>query len=193
MGKTTLLETIIGHHEPTNGKIKFKNIDIERMQPFERSNIGIAYVPQGREIFPRLTVKENLLTGYSQISKTTIEECEELKLFPVLKEMLHRNGGDLSGGQQQQLAIARALLMKPKILLLDEPTEGIQPSIIKSIKEVIKYIKKEKKTTIILVEQYFDFAKELADEVFIIERGEIVKFGKVNILKNKLVKKILSV
>ena len=193
MGKTTLLETIVGHHIPTSGRIKFRDKEIHRLAPFERSKLGLAYVPQGREIFPRLTVEENLLTGLSETKNMRLADSEIFELFPVLKEMLDRYGGDLSGGQQQQLAIARALLMKPKILILDEPTEGIQPSIIKSIKEVIIYIKKSTKTSIILVEQYFDFAEYLADEVFIIERGQIIKFGNAKILKEKSIKKILSV
>ena len=193
MGKTTLLETIVGHYIPTYGKIKIRDKEIHRLSPFERANLGLAYVPQGREVFPRLTVKENLLTGFAETKNIRLADSEVFELFPVLKGMLDRYGGDLSGGQQQQLAIARALLMKPKILILDEPTEGIQPSIIKSIKEVIIYIKKVTKTSIILVEQYFDFAEELADEVFIIERGQIIKFGKAKILKEKNIKKILSV
>ena len=193
MGKTTLLESIIGHHVLSSGSIKFNEKSIDKLPPFERANLGLAYVPQGREIFPRLTVKENLLTGFIENKKYNLKNSEVLSLFPILKEMLNRYGGDLSGGQQQQLAIARALLREPKMLILDEPTEGIQPSIIKSIKEVIKYIKKKKKTSIILVEQYLDFAKELADDVFILERGKVIKYGNVSILKEKTVKKMLSV
>ena len=193
MGKTTLLETIMGHHNPYIGSIKYQDKYIEKLLPFERARIGLAYVPQGREIFSRLTVKDNLLTGLSNNKDNNKLNDEVLSLFPILSEMLDRYGGDLSGGQQQQLAIARALLMEPKVLILDEPTEGIQTSIIKIIKEVIIYIKKKKKTTIVLVEQYFDFAEDIADEVVIIERGKIIKSGNAKILKDKNIKKILSV
>ena len=192
MGKTTLLETIMGHHIPSKGSIKYKGKNIEKLLPFQRAKLGLAYVPQGREIFSRLTVKENLLTALCMEKEKNNIDGEVLALFPILNEMLDRFGGDLSGGQQQQLAIARALLMKPKILILDEPTEGIQPSIIKIIKEVILFIKK-KKTTIVLVEQYFDFAKDIADEIVIMDRGKIFTSGKVKILDERKIKDILSV
>ena len=193
MGKTTLLETIIGHHKPYLGHINYNGENIEKLLPYERANLGLAYVPQGREIFPRLTVKENLFTGLSIKNNDYKLDTEVLSLFPILSEMLDRYGGDLSGGQQQQLAIARALLMRPKVLILDEPTEGIQPSIIKIIKDVIVHVKEVKKTTIVLVEQYFDFVQDIADEVVIIDRGKVFKSGKVKILKDKNIKNILAV
>ena len=193
MGKTTLLETIIGHHRPYLGHINYKGVNISKLLPYERAKLGLAYVPQGREIFPRLTVKENLFTGLSIKNNDYQLDTEVLSLFPILSEMLDRYGGDLSGGQQQQLAIARALLMRPKVLILDEPTEGIQPSIIKIIKDVIVHVKEVKKTTIVLVEQYFDFVQDIADEVVIIDRGKVFKSGKVKILKDKNIKNILAV
>jgi len=193
MGKTTLLETIIGHHRPYLGHINYKGVNISKLLPYERAKLGLAYVPQGREIFPRLTVKENLFTGLSIKNNDYKLDTEVLSLFPILSEMLDRYGGDLSGGQQQQLAIARALLMRPKVLILDEPTEGIQPSIIKIIKDVIVHVKEVKKTTIVLVEQYFDFVQDIADEVVIIDRGKVFKSGKVKILKDKNIKNILAV
>ena len=193
MGKTTLLETIIGHHNPYLGNINYNGKNIEKLLPYERAKLGLAYVPQGREIFPRLTVKENLFTGLSIKSNKYKIDSEVLSLFPILNEMQDRFGGDLSGGQQQQLAIARALLMRPKVLILDEPTEGIQPSIIKIIKDVIVHVKEVKKTTIVLVEQYFDFVQDIADEVVIIDRGKVFKSGKVKILKDKNIKNILAV
>ena len=193
MGKTTLLETIIGHHRPYVGHINYNGENIDKLLPYERANLGLAYVPQGREIFPRLTVKENLFTGLSIKNNDYKLDTEVLSLFPILNEMLDRYGGDLSGGQQQQLAIARALLMNPEVLILDEPTEGIQPSIIKIIRDVIVHVKEAKKTTIVLVEQYFDFAKDIADEIIIIDRGKIFKSGKVKILDERKIKGILSV
>jgi urea transport system ATP-binding protein len=193
MGKTTLLETIMGHHKPSLGHINYNGENIEKLLPYERAKLGLAYVPQGREIFPRLTVKENLFTGLSIKNNDYKLDTEVLSLFPILSEMLDRYGGDLSGGQQQQLAIARALLMRPKVLILDEPTEGIQPSIIKIIKDVILHVKKVKKTTIVLVEQYFDFVQDIADEVVIIDRGKVFKSGKVKILRDKNIKNILAV
>ena len=193
MGKTTLLETIIGHYRPYVGHINYNGENIEKLLPYERANLGLAYVPQGREIFPRLTVKENLFTGLSVKNNDYKLDTEVLSLFPILNEMLDRYGGDLSGGQQQQLAIARALLMNPEVLILDEPTEGIQPSIIKIIRDVIVHVKEAKKTTIVLVEQYFDFVQAIADEVVIIDRGKVFKSGKVKILKEKNIKNILAV
>ena len=193
MGKTTLLETIIGHHRPYLGHINYNGENISKLFPYERAKLGLAYVPQGREIFPRLTVKENLFTGLSIKNNDYKLDTEVLSLFPILSEMLDRYGGDLSGGQQQQLAIARALLMRPEVLILDEPTEGIQPSIIKIIKDVIVHVKEVKKTTIVLVEQYFDFVQDIADEVAIIDRGKVFKSGKVKILRDKIIKNILAV
>ena len=193
MGKTTLLETIIGHHNPYLGNINYNGKNIEKLLPYERAKLGLAYVPQGREIFPRLTVKENLFTGLSIKNNKYKIDSEVLSLFPILNEMQDRFGGDLSGGQQQQLAIARALIMRPKVLILDEPTEGIQPSIIKIIRDVILHVKVVKKTTIVLVEQYFDFVQDIADEVVIMDRGKVFKSGKVKILKDKNIKNILAV
>ena len=193
MVKTTLLETIIGHHRPYLGNINYNGENISKLLPYERAKLGLAYVPQGREIFPRLTVKENLFTGLSIKNNDYKLDTEILSLFPILSERLDRYGGDLSGGQQQQLAIARALLMRPKVLILDEPTEGIQPSIIKIIKDVIVHVKEVKKTTVVLVEQYFDFVQDIADEVVIIDRGKVFKSGKVKILKDINIKNILAV
>ena len=193
MGKTTLLETIIGHHNPYLGNINYNGKNIEKLLPYERAKLGLAYVPQGREIFPRLTVKENLFTGLSIKNNKYKIDSEVLSLFPILNEMQDRFGGDLSGGQQQQLAIARALLMRPKVLILDQTTEVIQPSIIKIIRDVLLHVKELKKTTIVLVEQYFDFVQDIADEVVIMDRGKVFKSGKVKILKDKNIKNILAV
>ena len=153
--------------------------DITRLKAYERARRGIAYVPQGREIFPLLTVRENLETGFARLPRAErVISGELFELFPILKTMLGRRGGDLSGGQQQQLAIARALVTRPRVLVLDEPTEGIQPSIIKDIGRTISYLRRQGQMAILLVEQYFDFARELADTYTVMERGEVVLAGK---------------
>ena len=178
VGKTSLLRAIVGHQPIGAGRILLDGADISRLPAYERSRRGIGYVPQGREIFPLLSVKENLETGYAGVSRTEkYIQNEIFDLFPVLSEMMHRRGGDLSGGQQQQLAIARALVSRPKLLVLDEPTEGIQPSIIKDIGRAIDYLRQSGKMAILLVEQYFDFARDLADRFVVMERGEVVMAG----------------
>ena len=178
VGKSSLLRAIVGHQAVRAGSVKFDGRDITRMPAHERARLGIAYVPQGREIFPLLTVQENLETGFARLAGPERRLGPELfELFPVLKSMLGRRGGDLSGGQQQQLAIARALVMRPRLIVLDEPTEGIQPSIIKDIGRAIAYLRSEGKMAIVLVEQYFDFARELADTYAVMERGEVVLAG----------------
>jgi len=178
VGKSSLLRAIMGHQPVSAGRIVFDGQDITRISAHERARRGIGYVPQGREIFPLLTVRENLETGFARLppGKKTISE-ELFELFPVLKSMLGRRGGDLSGGQQQQLAIARALVMQPQLLVLDEPTEGIQPSIIKDIGRAITYLRGQGNMAILLVEQYFDFARALADTFAVMERGEVVLSG----------------
>jgi urea transport system ATP-binding protein len=178
VGKTSLLRAIVGHRPISRGAIVLGDRDLAGVKTDERARLGIAYVPQGREIFPLLTVRENLETGYAGLprAKRTIPD-EIFELFPVLKSMLGRRGGDLSGGQQQQLAIGRALVTRPRVLVLDEPTEGIQPSIIKDIGRAIAYLRGRGDMAILLVEQYFDFARELADRFVVMERGEIVEAG----------------
>ena len=175
VGKTSLLRALTGHHPVSGGTIHFDEADITRLRPYERARRGIAYVPQGREIFPLLTVQENLETGFAPLGRLdrTIPN-DVFSLFPVLHDMLRRRGGDLSGGQQQQLAIGRALVMRPRLLLLDEPTEGIQPSIIKDIARAIAYLRNLGNIAILLVEQYLDFARELGDHFVVMERGAIV-------------------
>ena len=177
VGKTTLLKCLVGLVPTRSGAISFNGTDITTLPPYARARLGIGYVPQGREIFPRLTVEENLLMGLATRSSSAKLPARIFELFPVLKEMLHRRGGDLSGGQQQQLAIGRALASGPKVLILDEPTEGIQPSIIKHIGSVISQLAKSGEMGILLVEQYYDFAKELADHYIVMSRGEIIKRG----------------
>ena len=178
VGKTSLLRAIVGHQEISAGAIYLEGAEISALPPYERASRGIAYVPQGREIFPLLTVEENLQTGYAAIARPLRRVPDEIfELFPVLKDMLSRRGGDLSGGQQQQLAIARALVTRPRLLVLDEPTEGIQPSIIKDIERVIRLLANRGDMAILLVEQYFDFARDLADLFWVLDRGEVVLQG----------------
>jgi len=182
VGKTTLLKCLMGLVPIRSGSITFEGKPIHQATPFERARAGIGFVPQGREIFSRLTVQENLHMGLAYKSASTPIPPELFELFPVLKQMLQRRGGDLSGGQQQQLAIARALAAKPKLLILDEPTEGIQPSIIKDIGRVIRMLADKgldgQRVGILLVEQYYDFAQELADDYAVMERGSVVARGK---------------
>jgi urea transport system ATP-binding protein len=177
VGKTTLLKSLMGVVPVKTGTILLDGADITAATPYERVRQGVGYVPQGREIFARLTVEENLRMGMASQANGASVPGELFELFPVLKQMLQRRGGDLSGGQQQQLAIARALAAGPKLLLLDEPTEGIQPSIIKDIGRVIRMLAGRKTMAIVLVEQYYDFAAELADQYLVMERGEIVARG----------------
>jgi len=194
VGKTSLLRAIAGHRPISGGSILFEGQNIARLKPFERAARGVAYVPQGREIFPLLTVKENLETGFAPLKRGSRQIPEEVfELFPVLKSMLGRRGGDLSGGQQQQLAIGRALVMRPRLLVLDEPTEGIQPSIIKDIGRAISYLRGRKDMAILLVEQYFDFARDLADRFVVMERGEIVQHGDRAALEGNDVRQRLAI
>jgi urea transport system ATP-binding protein len=178
VGKTTLLKSLMGVVPVKTGSVQLDGQDITRDPPYERVRKGVGYVPQGREIFGRLTVDENLRMGLAYKPGSTPVPSELFELFPVLKQMINRRGGDLSGGQQQQLAIARALAAGPKLLILDEPTEGIQPSIIKDIGRVIRMLADRQTMAIVLVEQYYDFAAELADQYIVMERGEIVQRGR---------------
>ena len=177
VGKTTLLKSLMGLIPIKTGTIEFNGKAIHADTPYQRARAGIGFVPQGREIFARLTVEENLRMGLAYKSASTPIPAELYELFPVLKQMLNRRGGDLSGGQQQQLAIARALAAKPKMLILDEPTEGIQPSIIKDIGRVIRMLANRGDMAILLVEQYYDFAQELADDYVVMERGAVLAHG----------------
>jgi len=177
VGKTTLLKSLMGLVPIKTGSIELDGKPIHKATPYERARAGIGFVPQGREIFGRLTVEENLMMGLAYKSASTPIPPELFELFPVLQQMLGRRGGDLSGGQQQQLAIARALAAKPRVLILDEPTEGIQPSIIKDIGRVIRMLADRGNMAILLVEQYYDFAQELADHYVVMERGAVVAKG----------------
>jgi urea transport system ATP-binding protein len=194
VGKTSLLRAVIGHRPISGGSIAVEGRSLAGLKPYERAALGVAYVPQGREIFPLLTVRENLETGFALLPRRARRIPEEIfDLFPVLKSMLHRRGGDLSGGQQQQLAIARALVTGPRLLLLDEPTEGIQPSIIKDIGRAIAYLRAKGGLSIVLVEQYFEFARDLADRFVVMERGEIVEAGDRAALQGEAVRNRLAI
>ncbi len=195
VGKTTLLKCLMGVLPVASGQVGFDGANITKLTPHERARAGIAYVPQGREIFARLTVEENLLMGMAVLPsrKAARINPEIYELFPVLKEMLGRRGGDLSGGQQQQLAIARALLAEPKLIIFDEPTEGIQPSIIKDIERVIRLLRERGDMGILLCEQYFDFAHALADHFVVLSRGEVVASGMQAEMNDDAVKRHLAV
>ncbi len=195
VGKTTLLKCLMGVLPVASGQVHFEGRDITRLKPHQRAAAGIAYVPQGREIFARLTVEENLMMGMARMpaSKARHIKGEIYQLFPVLKDMLGRRGGDLSGGQQQQLAIARALLAEPRLIILDEPTEGIQPSIIKDIERVIRLLRQRGDMAILLCEQYFDFAHALADKFVVLSRGEVVAAGSQEDMDGEHVKRHLAV
>lgn len=195
VGKTTLLKCLMGVQSITSGHVLFEGQDISKLAPHARAALGMAYVPQGREIFARLTVEENILMGMATKSSSRARhiKAEIFELFPVLQTMLSRRGGDLSGGQQQQLAIARALVAEPKLIIFDEPTEGIQPSIIKDIGRVIHLLRNRGDMAILLCEQYFDFARELADHFVVLSRGEVVATGNRAEMDSEEVKRHLSV
>jgi urea transport system ATP-binding protein len=194
VGKTSLLRAIVGHQPVSAGRILWDGAPLGTLPPYERARRGIATVPQGREIFPLLTVRENLETGFAPLPRRDRSIPAEIyDLFPVLRTMLSRRGGDLSGGQQQQLAIGRALVTRPRLLTLDEPTEGIQPSIIKDIGRAIGYLRSTGSMAIVLVEQYFDFARELADSFIVLDRGEVAASGSADEIDTPEVRRLLTV
>lgn len=194
VGKTSLLRAITGRQAVSAGRVLWNGRDITGLRADQRARLGVASVPQGREIFPLLTVRENLETGFAVLPRRARRVPDEVfELFPVLGEMLGRRGGDLSGGQQQQLAIARAMVTRPRLLVLDEPTEGIQPSIIKDIGRAIAYLRDKGEIAILLVEQYFDFARELADSYAVMDRGRIVLAGTREDMQEAEVRRWLTV
>ena len=194
VGKTSLLRAIFGLHPIRAGRISWEGQILNDLPPHQRARAGLALVPQGREIFPRLTVLENLETGFAPLTRELCNIPDEVfVLFPILKDMLHRRGGDLSGGQQQQLAIARALVTRPRLLILDEPTEGIQPSIIKDVEQVIRTLAERGNMAILLVEQYFEFARNLAAAYFVMQRGEVVVSGRRQDMDEEVVRGYLTV
>ena len=193
VGKTTLLKTMVGLLRPLRGRVEFAGRDVTHLPPYERARLGMAYVPQGREIFPALTVRENLVVG-SRRKRPPREPLDYvLGLFPALTDMLGKRGGDLSGGQQQQLALARALIADPTLLLLDEPTEGIQPSIVEEIAGALRRIKAEGRRAIVLVEQYLEFARVLCDRFYVMEKGAVAWEGERSVFDVEEVKRFLSV
>ena len=192
VGKTTLLKAIMGLLAPTKGRVFFAGEDVTGLTADQRTRRGLGYVPQGREIFPQLTVRENLQIGLQACGGGGEVPEEVFALFPVLAEMQERMGGNLSGGQQQQLAIARALIGEPKVLMLDEPTEGIQPSIILQIEKVLLQLKERGEFAIVLVEQYFDFARQIADHFFLMDRGSILLQGTADELSDESIKTYLT-
>ncbi len=193
VGKTTLLKSLMGLVPIKSGSISFDGKPIDKATPYDRARAGIGFVPQGREIFGRLTVEENLRMGLAYKSGSTPVPPHLYELFPVLKQMLKRRGGDLSGGQQQQLAIARALAPGPRLLILDEPTEGIQPSIIEDIGRVIRMLADKGEMAILLCEQYYDFAQELADEYLVMERGEVIARGPGSEMEAKGIRNLVAI
>ena len=193
VGKTTLLKSIMGVVPIRSGNLLLNGQSINQMKPFERVRAGIGFVPQGREIFGRLTVEENIRMGLAYLPASATIDPEIYELFPVLKQMLKRRGGDLSGGQQQQLAIARALVAKPKLLILDEPTEGIQPSIIKDIGQVIRLLADRGTMGVLLVEQFYDFAQDLADQYVVMQRGSVIAAGCGTEMEIMNVKSLVSI
>ncbi len=194
VGKTSLMRALVGQQKIAAGRIRWEGEAVEALPPHARARRKVAYVPQGREIFPLLSVKENLETGFAPLPRRERTVPEEVfELFPVLATMLNRRGGDLSGGQQQQLAIGRALVTRPKLLLLDEPTEGIQPSIIKDIGRAISYLRAKGDMAIVLVEQYFDFARDLADDFVVMERGAVVLAGEKGAVPEDAIRARMSV
>ena len=194
VGKTSLMRAVVGQQPLTRGSVNWDGKDISSLPVFERARMGIAFVPQGREIFPLLSVAENLETGFACLPRGKRRVPDEVfDLFPVLKNMMRRRGGDLSGGQQQQLAIGRALVTRPKLLILDEPTEGIQPSIIQDIGRAISYLRDTGDMAIVLVEQYFEFARDLADRYVVLDRGEVVLDGAIGEMDEENVRRHLTV
>lgn len=193
VGKTTMLKSIMGVVPIKAGEILLDGQAIHKETSYERVRRGIGFVPQGREIFGRLTVEDNLKMGLAYKAASAKIPVELFELFPVLKQMLNRRGGDLSGGQQQQLAIARALAASPKLLILDEPTEGIQPSVIKDIGRVLRLLADRKTMAILLVEQYYDFAAELADQYIVMERGEVIQRGRGADMERDGARKLVSI